>query len=100
MRSNRRQVEAELRTLLRRKNSAAGLIVQNEAKRRCPVDSGRLRASVTHDADEAGAVVGTNVEYAPYVELGTRYQDPQPFLVPALDAVRGELRRLYGETSR
>lgn len=40
------------------------------------VDTGRLRASITPEvfrgANEIYGIVGTNVEYAPYVEFGTR----------------------------
>ena len=62
-----------------------GLVAEGYAKRACPVDTGRLRNSITHIVDEDGkcAIIGTNVEYAPYVELGTRHQKPQPFLKPA-----------------
>lgn len=62
-----------------------GLVAEGYAKRACPVDTGRLRNSTTHIVDEVGkcAVIGTNVEYAPYVELGTRHQKPQPYLKPA-----------------
>lgn len=37
------------------------------------VDTGRLKNSLTHEVvpDEAMVEVGTNVEYAPYVEYGT-----------------------------
>ena len=34
---------------------------------------------------EASVYIGTNVEYAPYVELGTSRQDAQPFLKPAIE---------------
>lgn len=62
-----------------------GLVAEGYAKRACPVDTGRLRNSITHIVDEGTrhVVIGTNVEYAPYVELGTRRQKPQPFLKPA-----------------
>ena len=49
----------------------------------CPVDTGNLRDSITHTADRTAAYIGTNVEYAPYVELGTRRAAAQPFLKPA-----------------
>lgn len=64
-----------------------GLAAEGYAKRACPVDTGRLRNSITHIVDEGGkcAVIGTNVEYAPYVELGTRHQKPQPYLKPAAE---------------
>lgn len=62
--------------------------VEGRAKHACPVDTGRLRASITHtigrDGDGLFADVGTDVEYGPYVEFGTRHQRPQPFLRPAL----------------
>lgn len=62
-----------------------GLVAEGYAKRACPFDTGRLRNSITHIVDEDGkrAIIGTNVEYAPYVELGTRRQKPRPFLKPA-----------------
>ena len=42
------------------------------AKEDCPVDTGRLRDSISNDVDEDGriAYIGTNVEYAPFVEYG------------------------------
>lgn len=64
-----------------------GLVAEGYAKRACPVDTGRLRNSITHIVDEGTShvIIGTNVEYAPYVELGTRRQKPQPFLKPAAE---------------
>lgn len=64
--------------------------VERAAKRLCPVDTGRLRSSITHSVERDGrglvGFVGTNVEYAIYVEFGTRYMRAQPFLRPALRA--------------
>lgn len=64
-----------------------GLVAEGYAKRACPVDTGRLRNSITHIVDEGTrhVIIGTNVEYAPYVELGTRHQEKQPFLKPAAE---------------
>lgn len=66
--------------------------VERTAKRLCPVDTGRLRSSITHqmgrDARGLLAKVGTNVSYAKYVELGTRRMRARPFLRPALRSVR------------
>lgn len=47
-----------------------GDMATNYAKEDCPVDTGKLRDSITHTTDEQqGAVyVGTDVEYAPFVE--------------------------------
>ena len=65
--------------------------VERAAKRLCPVDTGRLRSSITRgeverDGDSLSVDIGTNVEYAPYVEFGTSRRRAQPFLRPALKA--------------
>ena len=64
-----------------------GLTAERYAKGYAPVDTGRLRNSISHEVaqDENAVYVGTNVEYAPYQEFGTRYQNGTPFLRPALD---------------
>lgn len=66
--------------------------VEGAAKRACPVDIGRLRSSITHrleqDAQGLLGVVGSDVEYAIYVELGTRFMRAQPYLRPALRAAQ------------
>ena len=49
----------------------ACLLVENDAKLKCPVDTGQLRSSITHRIEGTTGIVGTNVEYAPYVEYGT-----------------------------
>ena len=54
----------------------ATLYVTRDAKINAPVDTGRMRASITPEVTAQGdtvqGVVGSNVAYAPYVELGTR----------------------------
>lgn len=62
-----------------------GLAAEGYAKRACPVDTGNLRSSITHavEGSEDAVYVGTDVEYAPYVETGTRRTAAQPFLRPA-----------------
>lgn len=60
------------------------------------VDSGRLRSSITHELTNRPdgtlvARVGSNVEYARYVEEGSSNWPPgvrYPYLVPALEAAR------------
>ena len=47
-------------------------IVLSQAKALAPSDIAELRGSLTKQVTAANAVVGTNVEYAPYVEFGTR----------------------------
>jgi len=78
----------------------AALVVEGEAKNRCPVGQyprgsgrvgGHLRESITYEVDKKEARVGTNVHYAPYVELGTVKMKAQPYLRPALDENKNKL---------
>lgn len=57
----------------------ATLLVTADAKRLAPVDTGRLRASITPKIEQRSllgsnrirGIVGSNVAYAPYMEFGT-----------------------------
>lgn len=70
---NTGEATAAIRAALLRGLEKCGLTAENYAKRLCPVDTGNLRNSITHVVkdDEMAVYVGSNVEYAPYVELGT-----------------------------
>ena len=71
-RDNTDEVLAALERAERRGLEAIGLTAEGYAKRETPVDTGRLRNSISHATDDEAAYIGTNVEYAPYVELGAR----------------------------
>ena len=74
------------------------LLVEGEAKKRCPVDTGKLRASITPVIESwAAGYVGTNTEYAPYVEYGTRKMPAQPYLEPAFEEGRKQAKKIFGE---
>lgn len=89
-REGRERVLAALRVEVMR----AALDVQRGAKVRSPVRTGRLRNSIAVDPAPDGlkAKIGTNVEYAPFVEFGTRFMSAQPFLWPALVEVAPSFR--------
>lgn len=73
-----------------------GLTAEGYAKKKCPVDTGRLRNSITHvvRASKKAVYIGTNVEYGPYVELGTRHMKAQPYLRPAASGHRSEYKQI------
>lgn len=51
-------------------------------------ETGALLASISHKVDVADTVfatIGSDKEYSIYLELGTRFMEPRPFLRPALD---------------
>ena len=102
-------------------------LVERAAKEKAPKDTGELRRSITSkvekNADGIQGVVFTPLEYAPYVEYGTglfaesggrsdvpwNYQDdegnwhstsgqkPQPFMRPAINENREEIKRIIKE---
>ena len=73
-----------------------GLLAENYAAKKCPFVTGNLRGSITYevDAGDNAVYIGTNVEYAPYVELGTSRQKAQPFLWPAASEHGAQYRQV------
>ena len=70
---NSKEVSVAIHAALLRGLEKIGLVAEGYAKKLCPVDTGNLRNSITHvvDEQEPAAIIGTNNEYAAYVELGT-----------------------------
>lgn len=77
-----------------------GLLAEGYAQMKCPVDTDNLRASITHVVSEGekAVYIGTNVEYAPYVELGTSKQKAQPYLRPAATEHVNQYRQVLKNT--
>ena len=68
------EVKKQLEKRQRRALESASQFVLGETSLRCPIDTGNLKGSYHRQIDmsELVAYVGTNVEYAPYVEFGNR----------------------------
>lgn len=67
------------------------------------VITGRLRNSISHTlgsnvGDNIQVHIGTNVSYAPFVELGTRRSDPYPYLTPAALDHAQEYRKILEDS--
>lgn len=67
-------------------------VAADSARRRVPVDTGRLKGSISADSEPGRAAVYANTDYAVYVERGTRRMAAQPYLWPAVDEAGGSLR--------
>ena len=78
--NNIEQVEKALLRAYKTGLEEIGLVAEGYAKATCPVDTGRLRNSVTHLLKGYDCFIGTNVEYAPYVEEGTSRMKGKHFL--------------------
>ncbi len=98
-------------------------LVERSAKQKAPKDTGALKRSITSKVEGTEGIVFTPLEYAPYVEYGTGlfaenggrqdvpwcYQDdkgewhstsgqhPQPFMRPALNENREQIKRIIKE---
>lgn len=105
----------------------ACVVVERSAKQKAPKGTGELRRSITSKVEGVGngavGIVFTPLEYAPYVEFGTGlfaeeggrtdvpwcYQDdegewhstsgmhPHPFMRPALNENREQIKRIIRE---
>jgi HK97 gp10 family phage protein len=110
----------------------AALMVTRSARIKAPVDTGRLRSSIMPEVrvkgTEVQGVIGSNVTYAPFVELGTKPHFPpieavavwaarhgmsayavalaiarrgtkaHPYLQPAFDENRSAIEAILGRT--
>ena len=61
----------EFEAACKRALERCGMQAEGYAKDMTPVDTGNLRNSITHKVVENEVYIGTNNEYAAYVELGT-----------------------------
>lgn len=122
--SNKEEYEKALDLVAEKVLTMWGMQAESAAKRLCPVDTGLLRNSITYavagegvanptyrsntgdksgsyqgeaQADNGGArhvYIGSNVEYAPYQELGTAKMTAQPYLRPAIEQNRAYFEQI------
>ena len=130
-RDNTEEVLNALEAAIKRGNEAIGMTAERHAKKKCPVDTGRLRNSITYalageethvksyrankggkdretytyegTADGkkgSGVYIGTNVEYAPFVENGARGRPPVHFLQDAAENHSDEYKKLMEDSMK
>ena len=94
IKDNTQQVLSALEKAKKQGLEAIGMTAEGHAKKITPVDTGRLRNSITHTTDSSAAYIGTNVEYAPYVELGARGRKPVHMLTRAATEHKAEYKQI------
>jgi len=114
--SHKKEVLAELQAKINRALEICGGTAERYTKenltRNHSVKSNTLRGSITHQqVDDHTVMIGTDVKYAPYVELGHHQQPgryvpaikkrlvkswvaPKPYLRPAIEGHRDQYRRI------
>lgn len=72
-----------------------GSEIQTKAQQKAPVDTGNLKRSIGLTMRDGGltAEVEPTAEYAPYVELGTRFMNAQPYLRPAFEEQKEQFKK-------
>jgi len=75
-----KHIQANLHELL----DKLGEDITEDAKRLAPVESGKLRDSISYEVEDRTVHVYSDVDYSPFVEAGTSVMNPQPYLKPAL----------------
>ena len=98
-RDNTDEVLKGLSDAVERSLTRIGLEAEGYAKKECPVDTGNLRNSITNEvrSSEEAVYIGTNVEYAAYVELGTTRTKAKPYLKPAAAEHSAVYKRIIEE---
>ena len=133
-RDNTEEVLNALEAAIKRGNEAIGMTAERHAKKKCPVDTGRLRNSITYalageethvksykankkKAGEkerktytyegtaegkkgSGVYIGTNVEYAVFVENGSKGRMASHFLQDAAANHSDEYKRMMEDSMK
>lgn len=95
MEDNSAEVISAMKKAVRKSLMIMGGKIETTTKKLAPVDTGRLRSSYRHEMDgDTAVLIGSDVEYAPYQELGTRRMRAQPHLQPACEQHMGEFERI------
>ena len=97
---NTKEVLSAMEKAIERGLEAIGLTAEGHAKKITPVDTGRLRNSISHTSDEEAAYIGTNVEYAPYVELGAQGRKGVHMLQRAATEHTAEYKKLLEDSMK
>ena len=97
---NTEKVLSAMEKAIERGLEAIGLTAEGHAKKETPVDTGRLRNSISHAVEDRAAYIGTNVEYAPPVELGARGRDGKHMLQRAATEHTDEYKRLMEDSMK
>lgn len=98
------QIMLELPAAVDTAVAAAAQLVEQRAKGRVPVASGKLRDAIHTDRQGVAEyeVVGGSGDawYGHLVEFGTSHNPPRPFLVPSLEESRDETLALVAAAIR
>ena len=101
---NTDEVLAAMERAKKRGLEAIGLTAEGYAKKNLypghGFDTGNLRNRTSHAVEGDAAYIGTNVEYAPYVELGARGRKGIHYLQQAASEHTDEYKKLMEDSMK
>lgn len=87
-----KQMGEDAKSVLSKAAMAGGNIALEDARKNCPVDTGKLRNSLNIKVSKESETKATitidydrSLKYGTFVELGARGREPKPFLRNAVD---------------
>jgi HK97 gp10 family phage protein len=100
-------LEAEIKKKISRggRGGATYRVGKRNAQRSAPgeppkTDSGRLVGSIRHEHSFLSASVGSEVNYAGYLEFGTSKMAARPYLVPTLEENTDTIEKMVEDAMR
>ena len=82
---------------IKEKLTKSVLVIEKKAKEVCPRKTTTLARSITHEVKGKVGVVGTNVTYAPHVEMGTSKMAARPYLRTGLLYLQGMWDKIWNK---
>lgn len=96
IKDNTQAILKESDRLIKEKLTLSALLVERTAKQECPVKTGTARRSITHKVGKRRAVVGSNVSYFKWIEMGTRKMSAFAPLRRSLETNMRKIRQIFG----
>ena len=97
---NTDEVLSKMEKAIERGLEAIGMTAEGHAKKITPVDTGRLRNSISHATDDEAAYIGTSTSYAPFAELGAQGRKGVHMLQRAATEHTDEYKRLMEDSMK
>jgi HK97 gp10 family phage protein len=84
----------------------ASFDIEGQAKNRCPIETGALHDSILTKFENNGltGIIAPHMDYATFVEFGTKRMSAKPYMLPAAEAVApayiAAMKQMLQEISR
>ena len=70
-------------------------LIEGESKKVTPVDTGRLRASISSAFSVLQAIISPHTNYAVYVHEGTRFMQGRPYMKWGVEKAKDAIKKQF-----